>query len=283
MTEVSDFQQKMGGQGPVSVSEMQATAAWQATWDVTDFTLYYSPHDRSVDEYRQYGDFVGRLNAILKPATPAPEVLLYYPIYDCWAEYLPVAEPLRMPTQTPRAQQLVSSFLQLGQRLQRSQIPFTLTDHEHLVAAEIQDNGTLKIANNQYRAIVLPLDVELPPETATVVEQFVQRGGRVIRAGVDEATKSANALRAELEPAEQITPASPHIAMGRFMREGRQILLLVNVGKEPYEGTLQTKADGSWNTLDPVTGKSAAAPQSPRLSLKPRQTTILVQIPPQNR
>jgi hypothetical protein len=48
MTEVSDFQQKMGGQGPVSVAEMQATAAWQATWDVTDFTLYYSPRDRSI-------------------------------------------------------------------------------------------------------------------------------------------------------------------------------------------------------------------------------------------
>ena len=114
MTEVSDFSQKMGGAGPVGVAEMQATAAWQATWDVTEFTLYYSTADRSADEYRQYGDFVGRLNAILKPATPDPQVLLYYPIYDLWAEYLPVAEPLQLTSQTPRAQQLVQSFCAWG-------------------------------------------------------------------------------------------------------------------------------------------------------------------------
>ena len=72
MTEVSDFSQKMGGQGPVGLAEMQATAAWQAAWDVTDFTLYYGMGDRSADDYRAYCDFVGRLNAVLKEATPHP-------------------------------------------------------------------------------------------------------------------------------------------------------------------------------------------------------------------
>ena len=49
MTEVSDFVQKLGGGGPASLAQMQATAAWQAAWGVTEFTLYYSPHDRPVD------------------------------------------------------------------------------------------------------------------------------------------------------------------------------------------------------------------------------------------
>ncbi len=282
MTEVSDFQQKMGGQGPVSVAEMQATAAWQATWDVTDFTLYYSPHDRSLEDYRRYGDFVGRLNAILKPATPNPETLLYYPIYDCWAEYLPVAEPLRMPTQSPRAQQLVSSFLQLGQKLQRTQIPFTLTDHEHLAAAELQDDGTLKIANNHYRSLVLPVDVQLPAKAAAVVEQFVQKGGRVIRDGVDEAAKSGENLRSELNPAEHIVPASANIALGRFVRDGRQVTLIVNVKAEPYEGTLRTIANGSWIVLDPTTGETAEASIGSDgllpLNLNGHGTRILVQM-----
>jgi hypothetical protein len=278
MTEVSDFQQKMGGQGPVSVAEMQATAAWQATWDVTDFTLYYSPHDRSADEYRQYGDFVGRLNAILKPATPDPETLLYYPIYDCWAEYLPVAEPLRMPTQSPRAQQLVSSFLQLGQKLQRTQIPFTLTDHEHLAAAKLQDDGTLKIANNHYRSLVLPVDVQLPAEAAAVIEQFVQKGGRVIRDGVDKATQSTDALKAELNPGEQITPGSANIALGRFEREGRQVLLLANVGTESYEGVLRTDGAGAWLALSPATGEVTTVSKPIQLKLNAREAKILVEV-----
>ncbi|MBN2296356.1 MAG: hypothetical protein JXM70_28265, partial [Pirellulales bacterium] len=35
MTEVSDFSQKMAGQGPADLARMQATAAWQAAWGVT--------------------------------------------------------------------------------------------------------------------------------------------------------------------------------------------------------------------------------------------------------
>ena len=42
MTETSDFAQVQGGQGPAGLAEMRATAAWQAAWGVTDFTLYYS-------------------------------------------------------------------------------------------------------------------------------------------------------------------------------------------------------------------------------------------------
>jgi hypothetical protein len=283
MTEVSDFSQKMGGRGPVGLEEMQATAGWQAAWDVTDFTLYYSPTDRSVDEYRQYGDFVGRLNAILKPATPDPEVLLYYPIYDLWAEYLPVAEPLQVSSQTSRAQQLVNSFLQLGQKLQRSQIPLTLTDHEHLAAAQVGDDGTLKLANNRYRALLLPDNVQLPPEAAAVVERFVAKGGRVIRDGLDKAAESAESLKIILTPSERIEPASAQIALGRFARDSRQVLVLVNVGTEPYEGTLHVKANGGWLTLDPATGEAKVADANPDgslpLKLAPRQTRVHVQVP----
>ena len=132
MTEVSDFSQKMGGSGPAGVPEMQATAAWQAVWGVTEFTLYYGMQDRSRDDYRAYCEYVGRLNALLKPARRVAEVLLYYPIHDLWSEYLPVAEPLKLESQSARAQQLVRSFLKLGQHLQRNQIPFTIVDHEQL-------------------------------------------------------------------------------------------------------------------------------------------------------
>lgn len=282
MTEVSDFQQKMGGQGPVGVPEMQATAAWQATWDVTDFTLYYGPGDRTIDEYRQYGDFVGRLNAILKPATPDPEVLLYYPIYDLWAEYLPVAEPLKLPSQSARAQQLVGSFLRLGQMLQRSQIPFTLSDHENLASAQVEADGTLKIAKNHYRTLLLPTDAQLPPEATAVVEQFIQKGGRVIRDGIDKAAESGEAINIAIEPAERIEPASAHIAMGRFLRDGRQVLVLVNVGTEAYQGNLLSKASGSWVAVDPATGEASDTTLDSNgslpLNLNPRQTIILVQV-----
>jgi hypothetical protein len=176
MTEVSDFAQKMGGKGPVGLPEMQATAAWQAAWGVTDFTLYYGTGDRSAEEYRAYGEYVGRLNAVLKPARPDPEVLLYYPIYDLWAEYRPVAEPLRLPSQSPRAQRIVKSFMQLGQWLQQNQVPFTLIDHEHLAGAKVGPDGKLAIHDQRYTALILPEETELPPPAAEVAEQFGRCG-----------------------------------------------------------------------------------------------------------
>ncbi|HOM17456.1 MAG TPA: hypothetical protein PLQ00_09015, partial [Thermoguttaceae bacterium] len=145
MTEVSDFAQKMFGSGPVGLTEMQTTAGWQAAWGVTEFTLYYSPSDRTVEENWQYGQFVGRLNSILKPAWPKPEVALYYPIYDLWAEYRPTAGPLRNWPGTPKIRQITDSFYRLGRSLQGRQIPFVLIDHEYLQKATVGQTGVLQI------------------------------------------------------------------------------------------------------------------------------------------
>jgi hypothetical protein len=281
MTEVSDFSQKMSGQGPVGLAEMQATAAWQAAWGVTDFTLYYSLADRSAEQYRAYCNYVGRLNAILKPARLAPQVLLYYPVYDLWAEYLPVAEPLRLESQSPRAQRIVRSFMQLGQMLQRSQIPFALIDHEYLAKARAQSEGTLAIKNQRLKALIVPEGVELPPEAARVVERFRKKGGMVIADGAGGAKLTGQSLIGALRPAYRLSPASDRIALGQFVRDGRPVLLLANVGREPYNGILATDAARAWQHLDPATGAiqpaRTEAPGRLRLSLAARQAILLVQ------
>jgi len=283
MTEVSDFSQKMSGQGPVGLAEMQATAAWQATWDVTDFTLYYGMGDRSADDYRAYCNFVGRLNAVLKEAAPNPDVLLYYPIHDLWAEYLPVAEPLQLESQTPLARQLVASTLRLGQLLQRSQVPFTLIDHENLERATVQADGSLTIGVRRYGSLVLPAGVELPGPVSAVVEQFSQAGGKVLRDGVGDAADSAETLTAALRPAATIQPASPRIALGRFTRDGRELLVVVNVGAQAYQGRLSVRAPGDWLSLNPATGAVRPAECSDSgdipLALDARDTRILVRQP----
>jgi len=277
MTEVSDFSEMQSGHGPAALAEMQATAAWQAAWGVTDFTLYYyALAPRSTREYRAYCDYVGRLNAILKPARLESKVLLYYPIYDLWAEYLPVAGPLRMESQSPRAQRIVASFMQTGQALQRSQIPFLLIDHENLAAAAVSPDGTLTVGEHAIAAILLPEGVELEPKSAAVVERFRQGGGRVLACPRD----AGASLIEQLQPEFRISPPSPAIALGRFAREGRVILLAVNVGTVAYEGDLLVGNSDAWHRLDPATGTVRAAeaggPGRLRLRLAARQAIILV-------
>jgi hypothetical protein len=275
MTEVSDFSQKMGGRGPVDLAAMQATAAWQAAWGVTDFTLYYRPEDRSEDDYRAYCRFVGRLNAVLKPARRDPHVLLYYPIYDLWAEYRPVAERLSLDSQSPGARQIAGSLMRLGQTLQRNQVPFCLVDHDMLGQARADNSGVLEIAGERFDSLVLPAGVELPEKAAAVVEQSRRSGGRV---AADDA-----ALVESLRQPERISPPSQQVVLGRFVRDGRTILLLANVGGEAYEGRLATGGAQNWHRLDPASGDIEAIETEPGgelpLALGPRQTVLFVSGP----
>jgi hypothetical protein len=266
MTEVSDFSQKMGDRGPAPLAQMQAAAAWQAAWGVTDFTLYYKTADRSADDYRAYCTYVGRLNAVLKPATLDSQVLLYYPIEDLWEEYRPVTE-LTTKSQSPRAQRIIASFMNLGQTLVRSQIPFCLIDHEKLAVAAVTKEGNLNIGGHGFAALIVPDGVEMPEEAAASMERFRRSGGQVL---IDGATSfPASALEAVLRPAYRLVPASQRIILGRFMRDEHPVLLLVNVGKEPYAGHLTLERGGTWRIGDPASGNlrlQAAGPLIPGAS-----------------
>jgi hypothetical protein len=281
MTEVSDFAQTMGNQGPAGLAEMQATAAWQATWGVTEFTLYYSLDKRSAADYRAYGNYVGRLNTLLKPARIDREVLLYYPVRDLWAEYLPVAQPLAIGSQSPRAQRIVASFSRLGEMLQRSQIPFAMIDHEFLAAAKPDADGSLAVGEHRFKALVLPADVELPQQAAAVVEQFRSHGGRVVVDGGPAGTISKSAILKQIQPQWQIAPASDRIALGSFVRDGRRILLLANVGKDAYQGSISMSRPDDWQLLDPASGAIRAGEKinadHVKLALAPRQAILFVQ------
>ena len=246
---------------------------------MTEFTLYYRIADRPADEYRAYCRYVGRLNAVLKPAQPDPQVLLYYPVYDLWAEYLPVADPLQLGSQSPRAQRIVRSFESLGQILQRNQVPFALVDHEKLAAAEVASDGSLVLHGRRFHAVVLPADVELPPQAARAVALMRERGGRVLTDRV-EARLSAPAVIEALKPPFRLSPRSDGVAAGHFLRDGRRVILLVNVARQAYRGHLGVDAAGEWLVLDPATGNVAstqAADGQLDVSLAPRQAILLVE------
>lgn len=278
-TEVSDFSEKMSGAGPAPLAHMQAAAAWQAAFGVTEFTLYYDVADRSAADLRAYGDCVGRLNAILKPAKLDPDVLLYYPIRDLWAEYRPVAEPLSLDSQSERARALVTSFNRLGQALTRQQIPFVLIDHDFLATATVRSGGVLEISGHRFRALVLPQDIRLTEAANRVVTRFLARGGRVI---CDEAAEplTGAALAARIQPRFALAPASDRVVLGRFVRARRPVLVLVNAGAADYAGTLSTATPGTWARLDPASGAVEVVEASPAgalpLSLPARQAVVLV-------
>jgi hypothetical protein len=277
MTEVSDFSQRMYGKGPVPLDWMQATAGWQAAWGVTEFTLYYRLEDRSIEQNQQYGTFVGRLNAILKPALPAPEVALYYPIYDLWGHYRPVATRPSPNSQPEVVQRLLESFYRLGRSLQGRQIPFLLVDHDYLANARVE-NGRLMLGKAAISTVVVPAGVELPRATEQRLEEFTAAGGRVVRDLPTDPLSPEN-IRDRVGPTTLVEPPVDTVCLGKFVRDGRQILVLVNVGQEPWQGTVRSNGQGPRWILDPQTGKLESRPDQlgeVALHLEPRQTLLVV-------
>jgi len=278
MTEVSDFSQRMAGKGNASLANMQAVVAWQAALGVTEFTLYYSRGGRSAEDYRSYCDFVGRLNAVLREARPVPEVLLYYPIYDLWAEYIPVAEKLTIQSQSKGMQQIQKSFMELGQEMVRRQISFAIFDHELLAGAKVRDAG-LWIGGQRFKALVLPAAVELPKSTARKLEQFEDAGGKVFRTKASRAEVDFN-KSAGIYESGALSVKSDKIIVGRFVRDERDILLVVNVGVKPYIGAVTAKDAAHWLVAEPSSGKLEQAKVDEAgqisISLPPRGSLLLI-------
>lgn len=278
MTEVSDFSQKMAGKGPASLEVMQAAAAWQAALGVTEFTLYYSHADRSADDYREYCDFVGRLNSVLREAKPVAKVLLYYPIYDLWAEYIPVAEKLTLQSQSKRMQQIHKSFLELGQRMVAGQISFAVVDHDLLDNAEVR-NSDLIIGPQRFKALVLPTGVELPEQAAAKLKQFEGAGGRVFRAKASQPEADFSKLAGVYESG-ALSVKSDRIIVGRFVRDERDILLVVNVASKPYTGAVTAKNAAEWLVAELASGRldKAKVVEAGQISisLPPRGAVLLI-------
>jgi hypothetical protein len=245
---------------------------------VTEFTLYYSRGERSAGEYRSYCDFVGRLNAVLREARPVPEVLLYYPIYDLWAEYIPVAEKLTTQSQSKQMQQIQKSFLELGQRIVRRQISFAVVDHELLARAEVR-NSDLIIGPQRFEALVLPAGVELPELVAKKLKRFEDAGGQVFRAKASQPEIDFDTLAGIYESG-ALSVKSDRIIVGRFVRDDRDILLVVNVAAKPYTGAVTAKNAAEWLVAEPASGRLERAKVVEAgqisISLPPRGTVLLI-------
>jgi len=280
MTEVSDFSQIMDNGNAASLELMQATAAWQAALGVTEFTLYYDYRRRSAEDYRSYCKYVGRLNAVLRDAQPTCRVLLYYPIYDLWSEYLPIPGKLTVESQSDRAQMLVSSFMELGRQMVRRQVPFALADHELLSRADVR-GSQMNVRGHRFGALVLPAGAILPKAAREKIEQFRSNGGIVIRPAAQGAGIDFEILSG-LYTGGSLSAPNDRIVLGRFRRDGREILMMVNVSSEPYHGGISCRKSAAWLAADPGTGRIDRAITDAgkvKISLKPRSAIFLIGTP----
>ncbi len=273
MSETSDHSEQMSGRS-ASLDEMRATAAWQFAQGVTDLTLYYG-RNRAGDEYKQYGDFVGRLGALLTPARREARVALYYPVTDLWAEYKPEAEPLSLDRQSDVMKKIVRAFPEICAQLTRAGIAFVLVDPNHVAQASIQGKQ-LKIQNGVFDALLIPAVGEIPADARTVMKRFQNAGGVLAdsaKAGWIDALKPYQAAEVKTE--------TPGGLWARFERDGETVLLFVNTADTAWNGTVDLPAGKGvrrWNFAEGIVQEVPAeslATGSLKVTLRPYESLAL--------
>ena len=285
MCEMSDFSQTMAGKGPVPLEEMEAATAWQMAFGVTDFTLYYTIHNgerypyRNEAAYKAYCDFVGRVNSVVMEAAPVRNILLYYPIYDLQREYIPTAGKMSRSTQSELTKIVESSFRDLGSNLLKAQNQFVLVDYLTLEKADITDNRTIRTGSNHFSSIVFPRGVVFPPRVAEWVQKAKEKGVILVFADDFSETPSPGQLTRLVGHENPLVPSSPEIAFGKFTRGDREIFMMVNTGKEKYEGGLVLSGGKRYVVLDPhpgsVTEPHKVEGSRVKVELAPLQTKII--------
>ncbi len=173
-TEISDHDLKMAEKPCASVDWMSASAAWQAAFGVTEFTLYYNSGERTVEQYNQYCITVGRINALVRDAQFTRAVAVYYPIRDIQAEYIPVKDRPELKDMSETIRTVSRSWETIGHAMITSQTPFYAVGESDLKRILLDQPDSACVP----QTLILPLGVELTPQTRDILEAFQKRGGK---------------------------------------------------------------------------------------------------------
>jgi hypothetical protein len=286
MCEMSDFDQTINGKNPVDVQHMQVATAWQMAMGVTDFNLYYTPSYgkqfpyRQEAQYKEYCNFVGRVNALLMEAKPVRKTLLYYPIYDLQREFIPVAEKMSWRTQRELTKTIESSFRQLGANLLKAQTQFVLVDYLVLEKAKVNSNETIQVGANQCSAVVFPKGITLPASVSKIMEEAKSKGVKIVYANDYKESPMPEELAGLVGTDEKLIPSEESVAFGKFIRDGLDVYMMVNTGDKNYIGKLNVEKGKRYIQLDPQTGQLSEeqinADQLVSINLAPLQTRLYI-------
>jgi len=269
---------------------------------VNQFTTYTAWQRYDPGVYRSLNDSIGRLGVVLRGATSAATVGVYYPIETFQAALLPSADLLSgqawMRVQGPAERQdtVARSLVTQG-------IDFTWLHGDWISEGRVEA-GHLVTAGGRYATLVMP-DVEiLPLAVAKKLAEFQAGGGRIIWvqclpalgdslseheavralfAGqpITAATDVVRELGPVLPPGFAVAVAGPAqgIFTARFVRAGRRITFIVNDGFEPADVEARSAAGGTFtaDVFDPLTGTMAPTQVPGKLSIGPCSSLLIVE------
>lgn len=133
------------------------------------------------EEYDFVSDYFARLSYALHQGTFAADVLVLHPIESAYGLYNPLDD---RKVRTEDIYAMNAHLTDLSANLLAAQIGFEYGD-EHVMEqkAYVDEEGRIHIGQMSYRMIVLPRVITVRESTLRLLEQFAERGGKIVVTG----------------------------------------------------------------------------------------------------
>ena len=208
----------------------------------------WQPYDPAV--YRGLNEYAGRLGVMLRGATNATRIAMYYPIETFQARYVPTPES--WPRIAGRHRDIQQSQDETARNLLEAGYDFTYLNAEAILDARVR-KGELSLGKHAFSTVIMPNVELLPLAVLRKLGAFSQAGGTVLwvdalpelgdapgeHAAVREAAAGSECVAPE-DVAEAIGPAfakrfrlvfdtpDKGFFVSRYTRRGRNIYYIVN-------------------------------------------------------
>jgi hypothetical protein len=307
--ECSDWVQRTTQNRGVTARERIGQGNLLYVMGVNQITSYWGWEDIGTEHYRAYNDYMGRLALLLRGGRHVCDVALLYPIRAAWATYVPhsplASANIDGPSFNARLDRLGGTgYAQPVRDLIQHQIDLDIVDEQAIVDSSMSD-GTLCVAQERYRIVVIPRADTLGAATAGKLAEFGRAGGTVIfideppvRGESAAATPLVNKAIRELlgsgrgrvvaldripqtvreAGADDFTLASPDpdILVTHRQLDGRDVYFVINASGSAKTFCPQIRYAGGCDLFRPLTGAIAPAPSSDAISLEPFEGVFLI-------
>ena len=204
-SESSDWVQGNDGRH-ASLAERCGQGNLQYVLGINQITAYWGWHEIGEEAYRQYNDYMARLASLLTGGSHCCDVAMLYPVRSAWAHFIPSDGPINRRARDRKNHDWLTRvsaiYPDMVRMLLRQQIDLDIIDEEAIVEGKLVD-GALTVADERYRAIVLPPLLALGLETAKALAAFARAGGLLVSTGslpvMAESAANSVALRHEFE------------------------------------------------------------------------------------
>ena len=300
----------------VPLRRVLGVAAWQFSGGITHMSTYTIQQELSPDDYARFSDFVGRMAVMTRRGRHVADLAVLVPEASIWASFTPpdLGRFEGYFTRNPEPLAIDRVFRDTCHTLSSHQRDYDCLSEQLLEQATVQ-NGSLLLAGEEFRILVLPEMRMISPKSLEKLRAFLAAGGSVAfvgnlpsqtpGAGHDpQVTQDVKSLLAEYPeraahladlaqqpdlvawlaarvPPELAWKGPGSIRLLRRQEPGREILLLANPGSENAEGQLTSPTAGQASLWNPETGEvqplgPVAAGQDVPLQLPAESAQVVV-------